>query len=77
MVGAPRGCGAFTVGLRNDGTAVAVGDNSLGQCNVDDWTGLIAISAGQFHTIGLREDGTVLTTQQENMTVRTSLFTKR
>ena len=61
--GAPRGCGAFTVGLRNDGTAVAVGDNSLGQCNVDDWTGLIAISAGQFHTIGLREDGTVLTTQ--------------
>lgn len=61
--GAPRAGGAFTVGLRNDGTAVAVGDNSFGQCNVDDWTGLIAISAGQFHTVGLREDGTVLTTQ--------------
>lgn len=61
--GDPKDYDAFTVGLRDDGTAVAVGDNSLGQCNVDDWTGLIAISAGQFHTVGLREDGTVLTTQ--------------
>lgn len=61
--GDPGDYGAFTVGLRADGTAVAVGENSLGQCDVADWTGITQISAGQFHTVGLREDGTVMTTQ--------------
>jgi alpha-tubulin suppressor-like RCC1 family protein len=27
-----------TVGIKTDGTVVAVGDNSSEQCNVDDWT---------------------------------------
>ncbi|NLO86339.1 MAG: chromosome condensation regulator, partial [Clostridiales bacterium] len=27
-----------TVGLRADGTVVAVGENDEGQCNVSDWT---------------------------------------
>lgn len=55
-----------TVALRRDGTAVAVGDNSHGQCNVqgEDWTNLIAVSAGDDHTVGLRADGTVVTTQK-------------
>lgn len=54
-----------TVALRRDGTAVAVGDNSHGQCNVygEEWTNLVAISAGDDHTVGLRADGTVVTTQ--------------
>ena len=26
-----------TVGLRADGTVVAIGDNAAGQCDVDDW----------------------------------------
>lgn len=54
-----------TVGLRNDGTVVAVGDNTHGQCNVynEEWSDIIAISAGDFHTVGLRADGTVVTTQ--------------
>ena len=30
--------GAHTVGLKADGTVVAVGDNEYGQCNVSDWT---------------------------------------
>jgi alpha-tubulin suppressor-like RCC1 family protein len=28
-----------TVGLRANGTVVAVGDNRFGQCNVTDWDG--------------------------------------
>lgn len=49
-----------TVGVRADGTAVAVGNNHYGQCSLGDWTDIIAISAGQFHTVGLRADGTVV-----------------
>ena len=55
-----------TVALKRDGTAVAVGDNSHGQCNVsgEEWTDLVAISAGDDHTVGLKADGTVVTTQK-------------
>lgn len=49
-----------TVGLRSDGTVVAVGDNTYGQCNVGDWKDIVAISAGDKHTVGLCSDGTVL-----------------
>ena len=50
-----------TVGLRSDGTVVAVGDNHGGQCDVSDWTDIVAIAAGYENTVGLRSDGTVLT----------------
>ena len=49
-----------TVGLRSDGTVLAVGWNSDGQCDVSGWTDIVAISAGDDHTVGLRSDGTVL-----------------
>ena len=49
-----------TVGLRKDGTVVAVGDNYYGQCNVEDWKDIVAISTGVSHTVGLRKDGTVV-----------------
>ena len=55
-----------TVGLRSDGTVVAVGDNTYGQCNVNDWTGIIAIAAGDWHTVGLRADGTVVSTHPDS-----------
>lgn len=53
------------VGLKTDGTVVAVGDNTYGQCNVDgeDWHDIIAIAAGDWHTVGLRKDGTVVSTK--------------
>jgi hypothetical protein len=49
-----------TVGLKSDGTLVAVGDNSLGQRNVDGWTSIIQVAAGNSHTVGLKSDGTMI-----------------
>jgi len=48
------------VGLKSDGTVVAVGDNGLGQCNVGHWTDIVQVSAGFYFTVGLRSDGTVV-----------------
>ena len=62
--GGDKGKG-HTVGLKKDGSVVAIGDNQYGQCNVDLWTDIIAISAGDFHTVGLKSDGTVITTDSE------------
>ena len=49
-----------TVGLKSDGTVVAVGENDNGQCDVSEWTDIVAISAGSSHTVGLKSDGTVV-----------------
>jgi alpha-tubulin suppressor-like RCC1 family protein len=55
-----------TVALQADGCAVAIGDNSYGQCDVPDLpynvaTGstcqYIDAAAGRFHTVLLRDDG--------------------
>jgi hypothetical protein len=49
-----------TVGLRSDGTVVAVGDNRWEQCDVDNWMDIIQVAAGGDHTVGLKSDGTVV-----------------
>ena len=49
-----------TVGLKSDGTVVAVGDNSAGQCDVGGWTDIVQVAAGLDHTVGLKSDGTVV-----------------
>jgi alpha-tubulin suppressor-like RCC1 family protein len=49
-----------TVGLETDGTVVAVGDNTYGQCNVGNWTDIIQVSAGSQHTVRFKSDGTVV-----------------
>ena len=49
-----------TVGLKSDGTVVAVGDNYYGQCNVGNWTNIVQVAAGYEHTLGLKSDGTVV-----------------
>ena len=55
------GAGAsHTVGLKADGTVVAVGYNWYGQCDVSGWADIVAISAGDYHTVGLKADGTVV-----------------
>jgi len=51
-----------TVGLRLDGTVVAVGYNEYAECVVGGWTDVIQVLAGTYHTIGLKADGTVITT---------------
>ena len=52
--------GNHTVGLKTDGTVVAVGLNDYGQCNVSGWSGITQISAGGNYTVGLKSDGTVV-----------------
>ena len=52
--------GYHTVGLKSDGTVVAVGNNEHGQCDVSDWTDIVAVSAGSSRTVGLKSDGTVV-----------------
>ena len=55
--------GAFqTLGLKADGTVVAVGYNEYAQCVVAHWTDVIQVLGGRYHTVGLEGDGTLLTT---------------
>jgi len=50
----------LTVGLKTDGTVVAVGNNDKGQCNVSGWRDIVAVAAGVDRTVGLKADGTVV-----------------
>ena len=52
--------GHQTVGLKSDGTVVATGDNEHGQCDVSNWTDVVAVACGYTHTVGLKSDGTVV-----------------
>ncbi len=52
----------FVVALRNDGTVVAAGDNSAGQCDVTAWSDIVWVAAGNAFTLGLKADGTVVAT---------------
>lgn len=65
MIAAGR---CHTVGLKSDGTVVAVGRNKEGECNVSGWRDIVAVTAGNVHmatntgnahTIGLKSDSTV------------------
>jgi hypothetical protein len=48
------------VGLKSDGTVVAVGINENGQCNVGSWTDIIQVAAGWGHTVGVKSARTVV-----------------
>ncbi len=52
--------GSFTIGVKEDGTVIATGVNTYGQCDVSEWHGIIAVSASAIHSVGLREDGSVV-----------------
>ena len=52
--------GFYTVGLKSDGTAMAVGRNDGGEIKVNHWADIVAISTGYYHTVGLKSDGTVV-----------------
>lgn len=53
-----RGAG-HTVGLCSDGTVVAIGDKSRGQCDVSDWKDIIKIDTGDWYTVGVDKYGKV------------------
>ncbi|MBR3552885.1 MAG: TIR domain-containing protein [Clostridia bacterium] len=55
-----------TVGLKKDGTVVAVGSNEYGQCDVSGWKDIVTISAGYGYTVGLKKDGTVVAVGNNN-----------
>jgi alpha-tubulin suppressor-like RCC1 family protein len=44
--------------LKEDGSVLAIGENSLGQCNVDDWSNIKIISAGLWHSVAMTHDDT-------------------
>ena len=48
-----------TVAVKSDGTVLACGDNSYGQCEVSDLAGVKEVAAGAYHTAVLLNDGTV------------------
>lgn len=49
-----------TVGLRSDGTVVAIGSNHCGQCDVEEWKDIVYINAYNQCTIGITKDGDLL-----------------
>ena len=55
--------GNHTVGLKSDGTVVAVGKNNSGQCDVGEWTDIVDIEACSGFTLGLKADGTIVATK--------------
>jgi tetratricopeptide (TPR) repeat protein len=64
--GKERG-GGHVVGLKSDGTVIAIGDNEYGQCDVDnaEWKkGIVEIATGDWYTVGLTEGGNVVITGQ-------------
>ena len=48
--------------VSEDGSVLAWGDNDWGQCNTQDWTDIIAVAVGTYHTVGLKRDGTLVAT---------------
>ena len=51
---------SHTIGIKKDGTIIAVGDNHFGQCDIANWQNIIAVSVCNGQTIGLRANGTVV-----------------
>ena len=50
--------------IREDGSVVYLveGNEENGQNNVSGWENMVQLSVGEYHTVGLREDGTVAAT---------------
>ena len=48
-----------TVGVREDGTVVAWGDDTHGKLDVSGLTDVVAVGASQYHTLVLKSDGTL------------------
>ena len=45
---------------------MVVGENDDGECNTDNWENIMVVSAGWYHTVGLKSDGTVVATGENS-----------
>ncbi len=52
--------GLTVVGIRKDGTVLASGSNTFGQCDVFDWKDIVSVAVASTCTLGLKSDGTVV-----------------
>ena len=52
--------GWHTVGVKDNGTVVAVGWKDDGQCDVSDWKDIVQVAAGAWHTVGVKNNGHVV-----------------
>ena len=50
----------FVIGLKENGTVVSAGDQGKGWTNVSSWRDIKQIAVGHLHTVGLKNDGTVV-----------------
>lgn len=48
-----------SVAVLEDGSVVVAGDNNFEQCEVEDWTDIISLTASVYTTVGLKADGTI------------------
>ena len=51
------------VGLCSDGTVMFAGESKIPACDTGTWKNITAVDAGSWHTVGLRADGTVISTK--------------
>lgn len=56
----------FSVYINLNEKVVGFGDNTYRQLNFDNWSDIVQVSAGGFHTLGLKSDGTVVATGNNN-----------
>lgn len=59
-----------SVGLKSDGTVVAVGNPADGALDVTEWKDIVSITAGNDFTAGLKLDGTVVSTSRDHEAVK-------
>lgn len=64
-VGGSNNYDAFIIGLKDNGEVYSTGNNQNGQCKVSKWTDIVEVTAGRYFTVGLRADGTVVSTDPE------------
>lgn len=50
------------LGLQSNGKVLAAGNNLHNQCNVANWSNIVAVSAGSHYSVGIKADGTAIAT---------------
>lgn len=52
--------GHHYVGIKSNGSVIAIGKNTSGQCDVKNWSNIVSVAAGKNCTVGLKSDGTIV-----------------